>query len=168
MIRGVREFFSVNGRCREVQLADGSHYPVLLSVEQLPGATGMPGSRARHLPGLRITYRGRRDDLLALGCIASVRLAAATLGRHYDDPLGALYCVEARNAPGRRRLIEVTYLTQARPFANALPGLRTYCADWLAIFTGPPRLRLVVDNTRRELGRAPRPATRRVGRTASE
>jgi len=167
MIRGVREFFSVNGRCREVQLADGPHYPVLLSVEQLPGATGMTGGRASLPSGLRITYRGHREDLVALGCIPAARLAAAVPGRLYEDPLGALFCVEARNVPGRR-LIEVTYLTQSRPFANALPGVRTYCTDWLGLFTGRPRLRLVVDNNRRELGRAPRTSTRRVGGVASE
>jgi hypothetical protein len=151
MIRAVQEFFCAYGRCREVQLADRPHYPVLLSIEQIPGGIGVFGGSATNAPGLRITYRGHRESLIALGCISRDGLATARYGRYEDDPRGALRYVESKAAPGRRRMLELSYFTQSRSFAGMLPGARTYCADWLEALTARPKLRLVVDNTRRGL-----------------
>ena len=152
MIRAVQEFFCVHGRRREVRLADGPHYPVLLSIERIPGCRDATG--AGSAPGLRIKYRGHREDLVALGCVSRDRLAAARPGRYEDDRRGALLHVENMEAPGRRRMIELSYLTQSRSAAAMLPGVRPYCADWLEALTARPALRLVIDNTRQAPARA--------------
>ncbi|HEX5460198.1 MAG TPA: hypothetical protein VFX20_09520 [Steroidobacteraceae bacterium] len=135
----MQEFFCPHGRRREVQLADGPHYPVLLSIEQI--------RMSAHAPGLRISYRGHREDLIALGCVSRERLASARYGQYQSDPRGAVLRVERKATPGRRRMIELSYLTQARVVAGLLPGVRTYCADWLQALTARPLLRLVIDNT---------------------
>lgn len=142
MIRTVQEFFCAHGRCREVQLADGPHYPVLLSIEQMPA-------------GLRIKYRGHRDDLLALGCVSRDSLASARHGRDEDACGGALLHVENKAAPGRRRMIELSYFAHTRLFAARLPGVHAYCPDWLQALTARPKLRLVVDNTRPQSAQSP-------------
>jgi hypothetical protein len=86
MIRAVQEFFCANGRCREVQLADGPHYPVLLSVEQMLNGIEAFGGGAAGTPGLRIKYRGRKKCLIALGCISRDRSAhlLRRLARGFD------------------------------------------------------------------------------------
>ncbi|MGH8319226.1 MAG: hypothetical protein ACREUL_14825 [Steroidobacteraceae bacterium] len=152
MIRAVQEFLCAQGRCREVQLADGPPYPVLLSIEQMAGGVEMFGRGATHAPGLRIKYRGHKESLITLGCISRDRLAAAPYGRYEHDPRGTILYVESKAAPGRRRMLELSYFTQSRSFAGMLPGVRTYCADWLEALTARPKLRLVVDHTRRALG----------------
>lgn len=152
MIRAVNEFFCSYGLCREVQVGDGAHYPVLLSIALMPHGVELPSRCATHAPGLRIQYRGHRDDLIALGCIGRDRLAAARFGRFEEDPRGALLLVESKAAPGRRRMIEVAYLAQSRSFAATLPGVRLYCSDWLQTLSAKPRLRLVIDNARRDPG----------------
>ena len=139
MIRAVQEFFCVQGRCREIQLADGPHYPVLLSIEQI--------QLSAHAPGLRIRYRGHKEDLIALGCVSRDRLASVRFGQYQGDRRGAVLQVERKAAPGRRGMIELSYFAQSRAFAGMLPGVRTYCADWLEGLTARPMLRLVVDNT---------------------
>lgn len=151
MIRAVQEFYCEYGRCREVQLADGAHYPVLLSIEQIPAGVALPEGGVTDAPALRIRYRGHKEDLLALGCIARDRLAAARYGRYEDDPRGATLHVENKAAPGRRRMIELSFFTQSRSFARILPGVRAYCADWLEALTARPTLRLAVDNSRTEI-----------------
>lgn len=151
MIRAVREFFCAHGRCREVQLADGRHYPVLLSIEQIPGGVEMHGRIAADAPGLRIRYRGHHEDLVALGCISREKLLNTRYARYEDDPRGATFHVESKAAPGYRRMIELSYFTQSRSFAGILPGVRTYCGDWLEELTARPMLRLVVDNTRAQM-----------------
>jgi hypothetical protein len=140
MIRAVQEFFCMDGRCREVKLADGPHYPVLLSIEQI--------KMSDHAAGLRIKYRGHKEDLIALGCVSRDRLASVRYGQYQGDPRGAVLHVERKSAPGRRRMIEVTYFAQYRAFAGILPAVRTYCADWLEALAARSMLRLVVDNTR--------------------
>jgi hypothetical protein len=150
MLRAVQEFFSANGRCREIRLADGPPYPVLLSIEQMLRGVELLGEAATHAPALRIGYRGHKEDLIALGCICRGRLAAMRYGRTEEDPRGALIHVERKSAPGRRGMIELSYITRSRAFAGTLPGMRAYCADWLEICTAPPVLRLVIDNTRRQ------------------
>lgn len=151
MIRAVREFFCAHGRCREVRLADGPHYPVLMSIEQIPGGVEVHGRVAADAPGLRIKYRGHHEDLVALGCISREKLLNTRYARYEDDPRGATFHVESKAAPGRRRMIELSYFTQSRSFAGMLPGVRTYCGDWLQDLTARPMLRLVVDNTRAQL-----------------
>lgn len=151
MIRAVHEFFCASGPCREVRLADGRHYPVLLSIEQMLAGLAMPGRAGTHAPGLRIKYRGHEEDLVALGCVSRERLAAARRGRSRDDSRGAPLHVESKAAPGRRRMIELSYFAQSRTFAGILPGVRTYCADWLEALAARPMLRLVVDNSRAQL-----------------
>lgn len=163
MIRAVNEFFCSYGLCREVRMGDGGHYPVLLSIAQMPGE--MPGRGAMHAPGLRVQYRGHPDDLIALGCICRERLAAARFGRYEQDPRGALLLVQSKAAAGRRRMIEVSYMAQSRSFAATLPGVRLYCADWLQTLPARPLLRLVIDNTRRDPGnRAAELSARRIQR----
>lgn len=151
MIRAVQEFFCAYGRCREVLLAEVPNYPLLLSIEQIPGGIEKLGGGATNPPGLRITYRGHKESLIALGCICRDRLATVRYGRYEHDPRGAILHVESKAAPGRRGMLELSYFTQSRSFAGMLPGVRTYCADWLEALTARPRLRLVVDNTRPEL-----------------
>lgn len=165
MIRTVQEFFCAYGRCREVTLADGSHYPVLLSLEQVQGNVPMPGPGAAATPGLRIRYRGHREDLIALGCISRDTLANARRSRYEADPHGVMLWVESKPAPGRRRMIEVLYFAQSRSFAGMLPGVRAYCADWLEALPARPMLRLVVDRTRCEPGNPP--ANRQLSRRAA-
>lgn len=148
MIRAVQEFFCTYGRCREVQLADGPYYPVLLSIEQMPAGVVLLGSGATRTAGLRITYRGHRESLIAFGCISRDRLTHARYGQYESDPRGAILYVESKAAPGSRRLLELSYFVQSRSFAGMLPGVRTYCADWLEALTSRPNLRLVIDNTR--------------------
>ncbi len=148
MIRAVQEFYCVYGLCREVQMADGPHYPVLLSIEQMPYGVQVLGVSVISAPALRVKYRGHKEDLMALGCVSRDRLASARPGRYEDVLPGALLHVESKPAPGRRGMIELSYVTESRSFASALPGLRTYCADWLGSLTPRPMLRLVVDNTR--------------------
>jgi hypothetical protein len=150
MIKTVQEFFGAHGRCREIQLASGRHFSVRLSVEQMTGNAGL-GDAAGPPPVLRIAYRGRKDDLIALGCITGDRLASARYGRYEDDARGAILLLQRQTAPGRRGMIELTYFTQSRAIAGMLPGVRTYCTDWMRALTARPLLRLVVDNTRREL-----------------
>jgi len=140
MIRAVQEFFCMHGRCREIQLADGPHYPVLLSIEQI--------QMSARTPGLRIKYRGHKEDLIGLGCVSRDRLTAARYGQCQGDPRGGILHVD-RTASGRRSMIELSYFTQSRAFAGLLPGVRAYCTDWLQILTARPMLRLVVDNTAR-------------------
>lgn len=147
-IRAVQEFFSVYGRCREVQLTDASHDRVLLSIEQIPAGIDMLGAGATGAPGLWIRYRGQKKGLIALGCISHDRLAAMRHARSEDDPRGAMVHVESKSAPGRRGAIELSYFTHSRSFAGMLPAVRTYCADWLETLTARPMLRLVVDNTK--------------------
>jgi hypothetical protein len=147
MIRAVQEFFCAHGRCREVRLTGVPHYPVLLSIEQMPGGAEMPDGDAVHAPGLRITYRGHSESLIALGCISRDRLATARYGQYEDDPRGGTLYVKSKAAPRRRRMLELSYFVQSRAFAGMLPGVRTYCADWLEALTARPNLRLVVDNT---------------------
>lgn len=150
MIKAVHEFFCVYGRCREVRMAEGARHPVLLSVEQMPAGIAILGRIAVQAPGLRIQYRGHKDDLLALGCISRERLATAREARYEDDDSsGAILHVERKAGPGHRGIIELSYFAQSRAFAGSLPGVRTYCGDWLEALTAPPRLRVVVDNTRR-------------------
>lgn len=149
MIRAVQEFFCVYGRCREVRLAEGPRHPILLSIEQMPAGIAILGRIAINAPGLRIKYRGHRDDLVALGCISTERLAAAAYGRYEDDSRGTILYLEKKAGPGRRGVIELSYFAQSRAFAGMLPGVRTYCADWLETLSARPKLRLVVDNTRR-------------------
>lgn len=148
MIRAVREFFCAHGRCREVQIADGPHYPVLLSIEQIPAGVAVRGMAASAAPGLRIKYRGHKEDLVALGSISREALANARYGRYEDDPRGGTLHVESKAAPGRRRMIELSYFTPSRSFAGLLPGVRRYCGDWLEALTTRPVLRLVADNTK--------------------
>jgi hypothetical protein len=147
VIRAVQEFLCAHGRCRELQLADGPHYPVLLSIAQLAAGAEMPGGGAARAPALWITYRGHREDLIAQGCIARERLAAVCHGRFENDTRGATLRVESKAAPGRRGMLELSYLTQSRTFAASLPGVRLYCGDWLQVLRERPSLRLVVDNT---------------------
>ena len=123
MIRAVREFFCTYGRCREVQLTDGAHYPILLSIEQVPDGMEMPGG-ATTAPGLLIKYRGHREDLIALGCISRDSLATAHYGRYEEDSRGAVLQVASKAAPGRRRMIELSFLAQSRVPAGMLPGVR--------------------------------------------
>ena len=149
MIRAVQEFYCLYGRCREVQLADGPRFPILLSVEQMPTSIEILGGAATHAPGLRVKYRGHKDDLIALGCISRGRLAAARYGRYEDDSRGVILYVEKKSDPRPRGMIELTYFAQCRAFASMLPGVRTYCSDWLEGLTARPVLRLVVDNTPR-------------------
>lgn len=151
-IRAVQEFFSVYGRCREVQLTDAPPYRVLLSIEQIPGGIEIPGAGVTGAPGLRIGYRGQKDALIALGCISPDELAAMRYGRRLGDPRGAIVHMEGKSAPGRRGTIELSYFTHSRSFAGALPAVRTYCADWLETLTARPTLRLVVDNTKSKSG----------------
>lgn len=151
MIKAVQEFFSAHGRCREVRLAGAQHYPILLSIEQMSRGIALPGRGTSNAPALRITYRGHREDLIALGCIARDSLAATRYGRYEDDPRGAAFHVENKAAPGRRRMIELSFLTQSRSFARILPGVCAYCADWLEALTARPSLRLIVDNSRIEI-----------------
>jgi hypothetical protein len=148
MMRAVHEFFCIQGRCREIQLTEDAHYPVLLSIEQMPGGLEILGGVATHAPGLRIKYRGCKQDLLALGCISRERLAVARYGRYEDDPRGFILYVERSASSGHRRTMELSYFAQCRVFASTLPGVRAYCADWLEALTARPVLRLVVDNTR--------------------
>lgn len=155
MIRAVQEFLCAYGRCREVQLADGGHYPVLLSVAHMSDGIETLGGGPTHAPALRIQYRGHKEDLIALGCISRGRLAAALFGRHEEDPRGAVLLVQRKAVPGRRGLLELSYIAQSRSFAAMLPGVRPYCADWLKTLTTRPLLRLVVDNTRRQPGTLP-------------
>lgn len=165
IIRTVQEFLSTYGRCREVTLADGPHYPVLLSIEQVPGGVPMPGPGATDSPGLRIRYRGHREDLMGLGCISREMLASASRRRFDANPHGVVLRVESKTALRRWRMIEVSYFAQSRSFAGMLPGVRTYCADWLEALTARPMLRLVVDNTQREPGSAP--ASRELNRRSA-
>lgn len=151
MIRAVQEFFCSQGRCREVQLTDGPRYPVRLSVEQIRDDLDTDGGDAAEAPGLWIRYRGHKEDLVALGCISRERLAAARYDRYENDSRGGIRYVESKAAPGRRGVIELSYFAQSRAFAGILPGVRTYCADWLEGMAGRPRLRLVVDNTCKRL-----------------
>ena len=151
MIRAVHEFFCSNGRCREVQLADGPRYPVRLCVEQLPEGLDERSRGAGDASGLWIRYRGHKEDLVALGCISRERLAGARYDRYENDSRGAIRYVESKAAPGRRGVVELSYFAQSRSFAGMLPGVRTYCADWLEALPGRPRLRLVVDNARKQL-----------------
>jgi hypothetical protein len=151
MIRAVQEFFCVHGRCREVQLAGARHYPILLSIEQMPRGIALPDRGTSNAPGLRITYRGHKEDLIALGCIARDSLATARYGRYQDDPRGATLHVANKAAPGRRRMIELSFFTRSRSFARILPGVCTYCDDWLEALTARPTLRLVVDNSRTDI-----------------
>lgn len=147
MIRAVQEFLCAHGRCRELQLADGPHYPVLLSIAQLAAGVGMSGGGTTRAPALWITYRGHREDLIAHGCISRERLAAAGYGRFENDTRGATLHVQSKAAPGRRRMLELSYLTQSRTFAAKMPGVRLYCGDWLQALRERPPLRLIVDNT---------------------
>lgn len=149
MIRAVHEFFGMHGRCREVQLPSGAHYPVLLSIAQVPGGAQLPGWGATHAPGLRIQYRGHKEDLIVLRCISRDRLAAARQGRYEADARGALLLVESKAAPVGRRMIELSYISQTRSSAAMLPGVSLYCGDWLETLAARPVLRLVIDNTRR-------------------
>ena len=147
MIRAVQEFNCVFGRCREVQLAEGAHDPVRLSVEQMPERIGLRGTVVT--PTLRIEYVGHRKDLIALGCISRDALARTHYDRYTDDPRGGVLRVTSNTDPRRRGMLRLSYFAQTRLLAVMLPGVGSYCADWLEALTGRPRLRLVIDNTRR-------------------
>ena len=138
MIRAVQEFNCIHGRCREVQLAEGARDPVRLSVEQMPGGMG-----SRNTPTLRIEYLGHKKDLIALGCISRETLASMQYDRHIDDPRGGVLRVTGNTDPQRRGIVRVSYFAQTRLLAVMLPGVRSYCADWLGMLIGQPRLRLV-------------------------
>jgi len=142
VIRAIREFNCTHGPCREVQLAEGVREPVRLSVEQMPDGAG-----------LKIEYFGNRKDLMTLGCISRDTLTSAHSNREHD-PCEAVAPMTINADPRRRGLIKVSYLAQTRAVAATLPGVRSYCADWLGTLTGRPRLQLVVDNTRRGPGRS--------------
>lgn len=147
MIRAVQEFNCVFGRCREVQLSEGAHDPVRLSVEQMPDGIGRHGAVAT--PTLRIEYVGHRKDLIALGCISRETLAGTHYGRYADDPRGGVLRVTGNTDPLRRGMLRLSYFAQTRLLAVMLPGVRSYCADWLETLTGRPQLQLVIDNTKR-------------------
>lgn len=149
MIRVVQEFFGMHGRCREVQLpGGGAHHPILLSIAQVPAGAELAGWGKTHAPGLRIHYRARKEDLIALRCISRDRLAAAHHGRYEQDSRGALLLVESTAAPAHRRIIKLSYVVQTRSSAAMLPGVSLYCGDWLETLAVRPLLRLVIDNTR--------------------
>lgn len=147
MIRAVQEFNCVFGRCREVQLAEGARDPVRLSVEQMPDGIGVRGAAVT--PTLRIEYVGHRKDLIALGCISRDTLAHTHYDRYTDDPRGGVLRVTRNSDPRWRGMLRLSYFAQTRLLAVMLPGVRSYCADWLGNLTGRPRLRLVIDNGRR-------------------
>ncbi|HET9107711.1 MAG TPA: hypothetical protein VFN79_11025 [Steroidobacteraceae bacterium] len=162
-IRAVQEFFGAHGRCREVMLADGPRHPVLLSVEQIGAAAAAGDGRGRAIvPELRIRYRGSREDLMALGCVSRESLAGPCSGLDAADARGDSLPVRSRPVPGHRGMIEVSYFARSRACAGMLPGVRTYCADWLENMAAPPPLRLVIDNTRGKPSNPPIPATARL------
>lgn len=163
-IRAVQEFFCARGRCREVRLADGPRHPVLLSVEQIGAGAARYGGRAA-VPALWIKYRGSREDLIALGCISRESLPGRRSGLAVADARGDTLPVRSEPVPGHRRLIEVSYLVRSRSAAGMLPGVRTYCADWLEKMTAPPPLRLVIDNTRSRPGNPPAGSAARLAGT---
>ena len=135
-----------------MQLADGSHDPVRLSVEQMPDGIGLRGAAAT--PTLRIEYVGQRKDLIALGCISRDTLARTHYDRYTDDPRGGVLRVTSSTDPRRRGMLRLSYFAQTRLLAAMLPGVGSYCADWLQALPGRPRLRLVIDNARRQQDRA--------------
>lgn len=147
MIRAVQEFNCAFGRCREVQLAEGTHAPVRLSVEQMPDGIGLRGNVLT--PTLRIEYLGHRRDLIALGCISSDTLASTRYDRFTDDPRGGVLRVTSNADLRRRGVLKLSYFAQTRLLAVMLPGVHSYCADWLDTLTARPQLRLVIDNTKR-------------------
>ena len=151
MIRTVQEFNCEYGRCREVQLAEGAHDPVRLSVEQMRDGVDVCGTA--FTPALRIEYLGRRRDLIALGCISRETLASGHCDQYTDDPRGGMVRVTRSTHLRGRGMLKVSYFAQTRLLAAMLPGMHRYCADWLETLTGRPRLRLVIDNTGREPSR---------------
>lgn len=138
----------MHGRRREVRLAEGAHDPVRLSVEQMPDGVDVSGTDIT--PTLRIEYLGSRNDLVALGCISRDTLASVHYDQYTDDPRGGKVRVTSSTDPQGRGILKVSYFAQTRLLAAMLPGIRSYCGDWLETLTGRPRLRLVIDNTRRE------------------
>ena len=60
MIRAVREFNCAYGPRREIHLAEDSHHPVRLSIEQMPDGIGARGTA--FTPTLSIEYLGHRKD----------------------------------------------------------------------------------------------------------
>lgn len=91
---------------------------------------------------------GHKESLISFRCISREQLASARYGLYEIDPRGALAIVESKPAPGRRKMLELSYFVRSRAFAGMLPGVRAYCSDWLEALTSRPKLRLVVDNTR--------------------
>lgn len=102
----------------------------------------MPGGA-----GLKIEYLGNKKDLMTLGCISRDTLTSLHSHREHD-PRETVAQMTINADRRRRGVLKVSYLAQTRAFAAMLPGVRSYCADWLGRLTAPPRLQLVVDNTR--------------------
>jgi hypothetical protein len=114
----------------------------------MPDGMGLRGTV--FTPTLRIEYLAHRKDLVGLRCISRDTLASMQYDRYTDDPRGAVIHVTGNADPRRRGMLKLTYFAQTRVLAGMLPGVRSYCADWLEMLTGRPRLRLVIDNTRGE------------------
>lgn len=151
-MNSVREYFNLYGRRRAIQLAPGTHYPITLEVEQMPGKDLTMRGLQENVEGLAIEYRGHKEDLVAFGCIPGEVLAQAQYNRFQDDPRGAILHVESKAGPGHRGAVEITYYTQSRLFAATLPGVGEYCTDWITGLKGRPQLRIAGDYTRRISG----------------
>lgn len=144
-MNSVREYFNLYGRRRAIQLAPGTHYPITLEVEQMPGKDLTMRGLQENVEGVAIEYRGHKDDLVALGCIPGKLLARARYNCFQDDPRGAILHVESKAGPRHRGVVEITYYTQSRLFAATLPGVGEYCSDWINGLKGRPQLRLAGD-----------------------
>jgi hypothetical protein len=131
------------------ELKIGNHGVVTWDVEVIPQASlemyyagWMTNIKSA---GLCIDYHGHKEDLAEAGCLPA---AGLRYDRFCDDGHGGAWWLTSKAGPGKRGIIRISYYTCNRVFARSLPGVSNIDKRVLLQLTTPPRLRLIVDNTR--------------------
>lgn len=118
-------------------IGTGAHGRIELRAEIIAPARMTCYYHTAPLPGLSLSYRGHRDDLVAAGVISLEQLRER-FNHYHDDGHGGLWFLESKAGPGKRGWLEVRYHLVSRARAQQLPGVQAFCAEELTALTEPP------------------------------
>lgn len=120
------------------QIVIGAHGPVELRDVRLISPADMAYYyHTAAVPGLGLSYRGHRDDLVAANCIAAERLRER-FDRFHDGGHGGLWHIASTAGPGKRGWVKVSYYLLSRALARKLPAVATLCGVELSALGEPP------------------------------